>query len=90
LCTEAISTVSRLADADDRPEFTETVGGQLEDRGLGLSGLVTEYQSRHGLLEPITAYGLLENARRSRVGLTRNDYVATMAALMAPALVPLS
>jgi len=81
---EAISTVSRLADADDRPEFTETVGGQLEDRGLGLSGLVTEYQSRHGLLEPITAYGLLENARRSRLGLTRNDYVATMAALMAP------
>ena len=34
--SEAISTVRHLASADDRPDFGEKVGGDLEDRGFGL------------------------------------------------------
>src|SRR5690606_1519716 len=34
--SEAISTTRHLAEAADKPDFTETVGGDLEDRGFGL------------------------------------------------------
>lgn len=37
--SEAISTVRHLAGAEDRPDFGETVEGDLEDRGYGLEGL---------------------------------------------------
>ena len=81
---EAISTVAQLLAGSDRPDFTETVPGQLEDRGYGLRGIVTDYLLAHGVLEPITAYGLLENARRHRLGVSRDDYLRSMTELMAP------
>jgi acetyl-CoA C-acetyltransferase len=81
---EAISTVTQLLGKSDRPDFTETVPGQLADRGYGLRGIVTDYLLAHGVLEPITAYGLLENARRHRLGLSREDYRRHMAELLAP------
>lgn len=37
--SEAISTVRQLAGSEDAPDFSESVGGQLEDRGYGLGGL---------------------------------------------------
>jgi acetyl-CoA C-acetyltransferase len=81
---EALSTVAQMARAADRPDWTEAAAGHLEDRGYGLQGLVTEYLTRHGVLEAITAYGLLENARRCRLGVTRKDYLRDMTELMAP------
>ncbi len=81
---EAISTVAQRATAPDRPDWTETVGGQVEDRGLGLSGIVTKDLMRHGLLDAMTAYDLMENARRHRLGLDRDAYVQDMAELFAP------
>ncbi|MBV8928509.1 MAG: acetyl-CoA acetyltransferase [Mycobacteriaceae bacterium] len=78
------STLRHLADADDKPDFSETVDGSLEDRGYGLEGLVMRYTVIHGLTNAPTQYGLLENARRARLGLSRADYLTQMGELFAP------
>lgn len=82
--SEAISTARHLAGADDRPDFTETVGGDLEDRGYGLEGLVTEDAVRHGLTGAPSQYALFENARRARLGQSRAVYAHGMGELFAP------
>jgi len=82
--SEAISTVRHFAGADDRPDFTETVGGSLEDRGYGLAGLGSRHLAAHGLTDAPSQYALLENARRAREGLSREAYAARMGALFAP------
>ena len=81
---EAISTVRALSDRDSAPDWSEEVGGQLEDRGFGLEGLVSNYQSAHGLARAPSQYALFETARRARLGLSRRDYVRSMAELFAP------
>jgi acetyl-CoA C-acetyltransferase len=83
---EAISTVRHFMSqpAETRPDFTETVGGSLEDRGLGLGDLASPYRWVHGLTDPPRGYALLENARRARLGLSRGAYAAQMGALFAP------
>ncbi|WP_051799171.1 acetyl-CoA acetyltransferase [Catenuloplanes japonicus] len=81
---EAISTAAAYAHADDRPDFTETVDGQLEDRGYGLDGLAPKQLAAHGLLDPPGQYALFEHARRARLGLSGADYAAAMGALFAP------
>ncbi len=82
--SEAISTARHFAGADDRPDFTETVGGSLEDRGYGLAGLGSRHLAAHGLTDAPSQYALLENARRAREGLSREAYAAAMGALFAP------
>ncbi|GHE41671.1 acetyl-CoA acetyltransferase [Streptomyces capitiformicae] len=82
--SEAISTVQHLARAEDRPDFTETVGGQLEDRGYGLKGLITREQQLHGLTDAPSQYALFENARRARLGLSRQEYATAIGELFAP------
>lgn len=82
--SEAISTTRHLAGRDPKPDFTEEVGGQLEDRGLGLRGLVSWQTVIHGLLDAPVQYALFENARRARLGLSRQQYAAGMGALFAP------
>ncbi|WP_431907478.1 acetyl-CoA acetyltransferase [Amycolatopsis thermoflava] len=81
---EAISTVRHLQQADDKPDFTEHVDGDLEDRGFGLKGLANRQMLAHGLLEPTSQYALFENARRARLGLSREDYALAMGELFAP------
>lgn len=82
--SEAISTVRHLASADDRPDFGETVGGDLEDRGYGLEGLVSQFQASHGLAGAPSQYALFDNARRARLKQTRQEYADGMGALFAP------
>lgn len=82
--SEAISTTRHLAEREPRPDFAEEVGGQLEDRGLGLRGLVFWQTVIHGLLDAPVQYALFENARRARLGLSREEYAARMGALFAP------
>jgi len=82
---EALSTVQLLAAAEDRPDWSETVEGQLEDRGYDIGDLVRPYQLRHGLTSPLVAYALFENARRARLKLTADEYArAEMGELFAP------
>ncbi|MEV5835894.1 acetyl-CoA acetyltransferase [Nocardia sp. NPDC052112] len=82
--SEAISTARHLAASETRPDFTETRGGQLDDRGYGLSGLVSRYAAEHGLTDAPSQYALFENARRARSGLSRGRYSQNMGELFAP------
>ena len=78
------STLRYFAKRDDKPDHSETVEGQLEDRGYGYEGLFDDYTVAHGLVGAPAQYGLLENARRGRVGLGVAEYRRAMAELFAP------
>jgi acetyl-CoA C-acetyltransferase len=82
--SEAISTARHLAHAQEKPDFGEHVDGDLEDRGYGLQGLVSRHQSEHGLTGAPALYALIENARRARLGLSRERYARSMGELVAP------
>jgi len=82
--SEAISTIQHYADASDRPDFSEHADGSLEDRGYGLDGMMSRHLAEHGLTGAPSQYALIENARRARLGLTREQYAAAMGELFAP------
>ncbi|MEP7024835.1 MAG: acetyl-CoA acetyltransferase, partial [Actinomycetota bacterium] len=82
--SEAISTAGRYAKADGRPDFTEHADGSLEDRGYGLRGMMSMHLAAHGLTGAPSQYALIDNARRARLGQTREEYAASMGALFAP------
>jgi acetyl-CoA C-acetyltransferase len=84
LGSEPGSTAKYFANRDDKPDFTERVGGQLEDRGYGFEKYMSEYTAKHGLTGAPVQYGLLDNARRGHLGLGVEDYRQTMAELFAP------
>ncbi len=81
--SEAISTVRHLAAKGEKRDWSETVGGQLEDRGFG-EALLTADLARHGARTPISVYALFENARRARLKRTRAEYALEMGRLFAP------
>lgn len=68
----------------DKPDHSETVGGQLDDRGYGFEQYMSEYTANHGLTGAPVQYGLLDNARRGRLGLSVEKYRLMMAELFAP------
>ncbi|GAA4663437.1 acetyl-CoA acetyltransferase [Gordonia humi] len=82
--SEAISTARHLVAAEPRPDFSEQRGGDLDDRGYGLSGLSSQYAKRHGLTDAPSQYALLENARRARTGMAMEPYRRAMGELFAP------
>ncbi len=82
--SENTSSLRYFADRDDKPDHSETVEGSLEDRGYGYDGIFDEYTIAHGLLGAPVQYGLLENARRARLGLSVADYLKRMGELFAP------
>lgn len=82
--SEPGSTHRYFADRDDKPDFTEHVDGQLEDRGHQIHQYFTEYTASHGLTGAAVQYGLLDNARRARLGLGVAEYRRQMAELFAP------
>src|SRR4051794_13982588 len=82
--SEAISTVEHLARAEHRPDFSQTVGGQLEDRGYGLAGLSSRYAGEHGLVDAPSMYALFDNARRGRLKQSREEYALGMGRLFEP------
>ena len=84
LGSEPGSTAKYFSSRDDKPDFTEHVGGQLEDRGYGFEQYMSEYTANHGLTGAPVQYGLLDNARRARLGLSVDDYRRRMAELFAP------
>ncbi len=82
--SEAISTVEHYAKAEEKPDFTEHADGSLEDRGYGLEGLASRHLAAHGLTGAPSQYALIDNARRGRLKLSREEYAAAMGALFAP------
>ncbi|TRW82029.1 acetyl-CoA acetyltransferase [Mycolicibacterium sp. 018/SC-01/001] len=82
--SEPGSTAKYFADRDDKPDFTEHVDGQLEDRGHQIYSYIDEYTVTHGLTGAPVQYGLLDNARRARLGMGVQEYRHAMAELFAP------
>lgn len=82
--SEPGSTAKYFANRDDKPDFTENVDGQLEDRGHQILNYIDEYTVQHGLTGAPVQYGLLDNARRARLGLGVAEYRHEMARLFAP------
>jgi acetyl-CoA C-acetyltransferase len=82
--SEAISTSRLLAEADDRPDFSEHIDGDLEDRGYGLDGLSAPALTMHGLSKMPSQYALFDNARRARLGQSREEYALSIGELFAP------
>lgn len=82
--SDATSTSRHFAGRADKPDFTEIVDGELQDRGPGIDGLITRYTIIHGLVDAPIQYGLLENARRAATGLGPADYLRRMGELFAP------
>ena len=84
LCgSEAISTVRDLTSRGETRDWSENIGGQLEDRGYG-EELLTADIAAHGARSAISLYALFENARRGRLGLDREAYALEMGRLFAP------
>lgn len=81
---EAISTVLRLVKSGEKPDWSETVGGQLEDRGYGMDWTTDHWYKAHGGRKPIEGYALAENARRARLGLSLEEYRTKVGELFAP------
>ena len=82
---EAISTVRALATRGETRDWAESVGGQLEDRGYGMDGLVTRDLTTQGTARsPIQLYALFENARRARLHADRDAYALAMGRLFEP------
>ncbi|KAA0096852.1 acetyl-CoA acetyltransferase [Mycolicibacterium sp. P1-18] len=84
LGSENGSTLKYFSNRDEKPDFTEHVGGQLEDRGYGFEQYMSEYTAKHGLTGAPVQYGLLDNARRARLDLDVAGYRRRMAELFAP------
>ena len=82
--SEAISTVRHLSAQGETRNWAETLAGEIEDHGPGLEGLLTPYDIKHGLVAAPFAYALLENARRARLGMSREAYARAMGELFAP------
>jgi acetyl-CoA C-acetyltransferase len=82
--SEAISTVRHLSKIGEKRDWAEQLDGEMEDHGRGLEGMITRYNTAHGIQGAPPSYALLENARRARLGLSREAYRDEMGRLFAP------
>jgi len=81
---EAISTSRHLAAEGKSVDWSEEIEAPVDDRGLRLKGLTTRYQQLHKVVGGPVPYALMENARRARLGLTKEQGAREMAELFAP------
>lgn len=81
---EAISTVRHMSKRGERRDWAEHDAGTLDDRGAQLDSFIRPWQVQHGVHAMPIGFGLLENARRARLGLSRSAYAQTMGDLFAP------
>ncbi len=79
---EAISTTRHLAGIGQSRDWSEHDEGEMKDRGS--ARMLTRQGIAHGIVSAPIAYALQENARRSRLGLGREEYRQAMGELFAP------
>jgi len=82
--SEAISTVLALSAKGERPDWSENVGGELDDRGFGLEGMLEPALFAHGASGAIPLYAIAENARRAKSGKSLEEYRLDIGKLFAP------
>ena len=81
---EAISTVRHLRAEKQSRQWAEAIEGQVDDQGWGMKGLFTRDLATHRLMTAPPVYALCENARRARLGQSRQQYALSMGELFAP------
>ncbi|WP_313024325.1 enoyl-CoA hydratase-related protein [Pseudomonas lopnurensis] len=85
LCgAEAASTQRAAQAAGEKLDWAEQYDMPLDDRHWNVGGMRTKVMNDHNMLLPTSVYPLLENARRARLGLSREAYALEMGRLMAP------
>jgi acetyl-CoA C-acetyltransferase len=67
--------------AEDR---ADDVGGQLEDRGVVIPGIISSQEIHNDLTPAITYYSMLDNARRKNLNLSRDDYKIKIGEMFQP------
>lgn len=82
--SEAISTVRHLTTRGESRDWAEHDDGEMIDKGMGFEGTLSPVSIAHGIRAPVVAYALCENARRARLGLSREAYAAEMGRLFSP------
>ena len=82
--SEAISTVLALSAKGETPDWSEEIGGQCEDQGFGVDGLMEPQLFAHGATGAIPLYAIAENARRKKLGKSLDEYRRDIGALFAP------
>lgn len=85
LCgAENISTVTHLQRSGGNADWAEEVGELSEDRLSGNKGMINRDMVGHNLIRAPENYALSENARRRRLGLSKDEYAQEMGELFAP------
>ena len=79
---EAISNARHLSSQGEARDWAEHDEGEIEDRGS--ARMLTKQGIVHGIVSAPIAYALLENARRARLGMSREGYRLAMGELFAP------
>lgn len=82
--SEAISTVLALSAKGEKPDWSETVGGEMEDQGFGLDGMIEPQLFAHGASGAIPLYAIADNARRAKSGKNLEEYRREIGELFAP------
>ncbi len=81
---EAISNTRHLSTSGAMRDWAEHDEGEIDDRGLGMAGLLSRLALSHGIVSAAVAYALMENARRKALGMNKQDYARVMGDLFAP------
>lgn len=81
---EAASTQRAAQAAADKLDWSERSDQPLDDRHWNVGGMRTKHMSDHNMIMPTSVYPLLENARRARLGLSREAYAEEIGRLFAP------
>jgi len=80
--SEATAALKMALRTKARLDWSRTVDGAWEDRGIGPT-LLSEYEIANGLGMPTQSYTVFEHALRNRLGLDQTAYVDLMAELLA-------
>ena len=80
----AVSTVRHLSSTGQSRDFSESCEGSVEDHGSGVEEMLRPYHLTYQLAAAPPAYALCENARRARIGLSKQAYAEEMGRLFAP------
>ncbi len=81
---EAISTVLALSAKGEKPDWSEEIGGEFEDQGFGVGGMMEPSLFAHGATGAIPLYAMAENARRAKLGKGLEEYRRDIGELFAP------
>ncbi|MEO0724276.1 MAG: enoyl-CoA hydratase-related protein [Bacteroidota bacterium] len=62
---EVLANIKAISKAKLEVDWSEQIGGQVEDRGMSAGRLITGHEIIHQIVLPMQYYGLMENARRA-------------------------